>query len=113
MNLTEEGFKLFGRIIYVNFLPILKYLPGLKYIINKLDQNRGEMATFFQDNVEQHRNTFDAGNIRDLVDAYLLEIEKAKAEGRELFQGKNHGEFLLRKYFFPHVEKLENQLFSR
>lgn len=90
MSLTEEGFKLFGSIVYVNFLPILKYLPGLKFVMSKLDQNRGEMANFFQDNVEQHRNTFDATNIRDLVDAYLLEIEKAKDEGRELFQGKNH-----------------------
>lgn len=95
MSLTEEGFKLFGSIVYVNFLPVLKYLPGLKYVMSKLDQNRGEMANFFQDNVEQHRNTFDASNIRDLVDAYLLEIEKAKAEGRELFQGKNHGMFLV------------------
>lgn len=52
------------------------------------------MAGFFQETVDQHRVTFDENNIRDLVDAYLLEIQKAKAEGREalLFQGKNHGE---------------------
>ena len=81
--------------------------------MSKLDQNRGEMADFFQDNVEQHRKTFDAGNIRDLVDAYLLEIEKAKTEGRELFQGKNQGMFFfddLHCTIFMVRRKLENKV---
>ncbi|XP_035736403.1 cytochrome P450 18a1-like [Vespa mandarinia] len=92
MDLIEEGFKLFGSIAAVNFIPIMRYLPCLQKVQNKISQNRAEMADFFQETVDQHRVTFDENNIRDLVDAYLLEIQKAKAEGREalLFQGKNH-----------------------
>ncbi|XP_034945934.1 cytochrome P450 18a1 [Chelonus insularis] len=92
MALIEEGFKLFGSIVAVNFIPIMRYLPCLRKIRNKISRNRKEMAAFFQETVDEHRSTFDSKNVRDLVDAYLVEIEKAKAEGREatLFQGKNH-----------------------
>ncbi|XP_015118416.1 cytochrome P450 18a1 [Diachasma alloeum] len=92
MDLLDEGFKLFGSIYCVNFIPIMKYLPGLRKIRDKIAKNRTEMAEFFQETVDEHRATFDEKNIRDLVDSYLLEIERAKAEGRDaaLFQGKNH-----------------------
>ncbi|XP_011499351.1 PREDICTED: cytochrome P450 18a1 isoform X1 [Ceratosolen solmsi marchali] len=92
MNLIDEGFQLFGRLSFVNYIPMFRYLPWLQSVKTKLTANREEMADFFQETVDQHKATFDKSNIRDLVDAYLLEIEKAKAEGREdkLFQGKNH-----------------------
>ncbi|XP_031367129.1 cytochrome P450 18a1 isoform X2 [Apis dorsata] len=92
MDLIEEGFKLFGSMAAVNFIPVMRYLPCLQKVRNKLAENRAEMAGFFQETVDQHRATFDEGTMRDLVDAYLLEIEKAKGEGRAtaLFQGKNH-----------------------
>jgi len=51
------------------------------------------MGEFFQETVDDHRTSFDPENIRDLVDTYLVEIEKAKVEGRDsqLYEGKNHG----------------------
>nr|CAD7586451.1 unnamed protein product [Timema genevievae] len=54
--------------------------------------NRCEMAEFFQETVDTHRTTFDPSNIRDLIDTYLLEIQRAKEEGRDeqLFEGKDH-----------------------
>ncbi|KAJ8676568.1 hypothetical protein QAD02_012355 [Eretmocerus hayati] len=92
MDLIEEGFRLFGRLSFVNYIPIFRYLPWLQSVKTKLSENREEMADFFQETVDQHKATFEEGNIRDLVDAYLLEIQKAKAEGRaeKLFHGKNH-----------------------
>ncbi|CAL7950805.1 unnamed protein product [Xylocopa violacea] len=92
MDLIEEGFKLFGSMAAVNFIPVMRYLPCLQKVRNKISENRAEMADFFQEAVDQHRATFNESTVRDLVDAYLLEIEKAKGEGRAtmLFQGKNH-----------------------
>lgn len=54
------------------------------------------MAGFFREIVEEHKQSFDPSNIRDVVDSYLLEIETAKAEGREesLFEGKDPGKSL-------------------
>nr|CAD7258396.1 unnamed protein product [Timema shepardi] len=92
MDLIEEGFKLFGSIASVNFIPLMRYLPGLQETRKKLAQNRCEMAEFFQETVDNHRTTFDPSNIRDLIDTYLLEIQRAKEEGcdEQLFEGKDH-----------------------
>jgi 26-hydroxylase len=55
------------------------------------------MAQFFQETIDNHRATFDPSNIRDLIDTYLAEIQRAKEEGRgeALFEGKDHGEIKL------------------
>lgn len=120
MDLIDEGFRLFGTLAPVNFIPILRHLPWLQETRTKLNQvgvppastrrvltraksplanltvllsqNRQEMADFFQETVEDHRASFDPSNMRDLVDTYLLEIQKAREEGRDgaLFEGKNH-----------------------
>jgi non-homologous end joining protein Ku len=52
------------------------------------------MGKFFQETIDNHRATFDPSNIRDLVDMYLAEIQRAKEEGtgEALFEGKDHGE---------------------
>lgn len=58
-------------------------------------KNREEMFAFYQTLIDEHRETLDFNNSRDLIDVYLVEIEKAKTEGRagELFEGRNHGKF--------------------
>lgn len=91
--LIEEGMRLFGEILLVDYLPAIQYLPGTINAKNKIKQNRLEMFDFYRKVIDEHRNTFDANNVRDLVDMYLSEIETAKEEGRdaELFEGKDHG----------------------
>jgi 26-hydroxylase len=51
------------------------------------------MAQFFQETIDNHRATFDPSNIRDLIDTYLAEIQRAKEEdrGEALFEGMDHG----------------------
>lgn len=51
------------------------------------------MAQFLQETIDEHRKSFDPSNLRDLLDTYLNEIQKATEEGTEhnLFEGKDHG----------------------
>lgn len=93
--LIEEGMRLFGEIHMIDYIPSVQYLPGKSNTKQKIAQNREEMFQFYKEVIEDHRNTFDSSNIRDLVDTYLAEIITAKEEGREgeLFEGKDHGEF--------------------
>lgn len=51
------------------------------------------MFSFYQTLIDEHRETLDVNNARDLIDVYLIEIENAKTEGREgeLFEGRDHG----------------------
>ncbi|XP_050304879.1 cytochrome P450 18a1 [Anthonomus grandis grandis] len=91
MELIEEGFKLFGSLEYVFFIPILRYLPGNSKTFQKIAKNREEMAEFFQELIDEHRRTFDPSNLRDLLDTYLDAIQKAHedGEGDQLFEGKD------------------------
>lgn len=36
MDLIEEGFRLFGSIAFVNFVPAFRYLPGLQATRKKI-----------------------------------------------------------------------------
>ncbi|KAH8314788.1 hypothetical protein KR074_010792 [Drosophila pseudoananassae] len=95
--LIEEGMRLFGEIHTVDYIPTMQCFPSISTAKNKIAQNRAEMQRFYQDVIDDHKKSFDPQNVRDLVDFYLCEIEKAKAEGTdaELFDGKNHEEQLV------------------
>ncbi|KAJ8917683.1 hypothetical protein NQ315_005130 [Exocentrus adspersus] len=92
MDLIDEGFKLFGSLEAALFIPILKYLPGHSTTRQKIAKNREEMAQFLQETIDDHKKTFDPSHLRDLLDTYLYEIQKANEEGtgHHLFEGKDH-----------------------
>lgn len=75
----------------------LQYLPGKALVQEKVAKNREEMFAFYQTLIDEHRETLDINNARDLIDVYLIEIEKAKMEGRDgdLFDGRDHGKYFL------------------
>ncbi|KAI8435148.1 hypothetical protein MSG28_003523 [Choristoneura fumiferana] len=91
-NLIEEGMRLFGEIHYGEYIPLYNYLPGKARAQIKVMKNRDEMFGFYQTLIDEHRETLDLENARDLIDVYLIEIEKAKLEGKagELFEGRDH-----------------------
>lgn len=57
------------------------------------------MAQFLQETIDEHRKSFDPSHLRDLLDTYLNEIQKATEEGTGdyLFEGKDHGKSDLSK----------------
>ncbi|CAB3242029.1 unnamed protein product [Arctia plantaginis] len=91
-NLIEEGMRLFGEVHYGEYIPLYNYLPGKAEAQEKVAKNREEMFAFYQTLIDEHRETLDVDKVRDLIDVYLVEIEKAEAEGRaeELFEGRDH-----------------------
>lgn len=72
------------------------------------------MFDFYQTLIDEHRETLDMDNSRDLIDVYLIEIEKAKTEGRagELFEGRDHGKQIDIGYtiFLKLINNFENML---
>nr|CAH7768007.1 unnamed protein product [Callosobruchus chinensis] len=92
MNLIDEGFKLFGSLEAALFIPFLRHLPGYATTLQKFAKNREEMAKFLQETIDEHKKTFNPEHLRDLLDTYLYEIQKANAEGNghDLFGGRDH-----------------------
>jgi 26-hydroxylase len=95
--LIEEGMRLFGEIVTVDYIPTVQYIPTKLKAKNKIAKNRAEMFEFYREVIDDHKATFDPNNIRDLVDTYIAEIETAKQEGRSelLFEGKDHDQQIM------------------
>lgn len=89
MTLFDEGFRLFVTTGSLAFFPIMQYIPGVANTIKEITTCRSEMLEFVRFIVDDHKERFDKDSPRDLVDAYLLEIETAKNEGtlEEVFEG--------------------------
>lgn len=83
LELIDEGFKLFTVAMPVNFIPIFRYIPGVNYAYQKIKSNREETSEFFKKIADEHRQTLDPENIRDIVDAYLVQQDEALAEGKK------------------------------
>ena len=85
LNLMEEGFKLFTLAAPVNFFPFLRFVPGVNYAYKKIIQNRTETSSYFKKIVDEHRNTLDGTQVRDFVNAYLVQEQKIKASNQRSY----------------------------
>lgn len=89
MTLFDEGFRLFTTTGSLAFFPIMQYIPSINTTIKDITTCRNEMLEFVRFIVEDHKKRFVKESPRDLVDAYLLEIETASEAGNleEVFDG--------------------------
>ena len=76
----DEGFRLFTQTGAMMYLPFLKHFPGVKRSIQQIKQNRNEMVAFVKKIINQHKETLDHSNPKDLIDSYLIIIEKIKSD---------------------------------
>lgn len=91
LNLIEEGFTLLLGATYCNVYKSLKYLPYWNRPYRKIKKNHAETSSYFERIVKEHEKTFDENNIRDIVDAFLVQMIKCKAENRKCyFDSKYH-----------------------
>ena len=98
MKLHDEGFKLFVRADIANYIPCLSYLSSFKIAFEKLKDNHAQSSQMLRDIILERRKTFDPNHIKDILDSYLLEEHRAHDEGRNVYNGKDFGEFY--KAFF-------------
>lgn len=91
MYLFDEGFRLFLATGATAYIPIMKHLPKIKNTVQEIQACRDEMLTFVQYIIEEHKEALDSSKPRDLVDSYLLEMEKAKEVGNvdQVFTGRD------------------------
>ncbi|XKL68421.1 hypothetical protein PGB90_003912 [Kerria lacca] len=88
----DEGFRLFGGIVFLNYFPFLRRFPYFVKELNKIKENKEQTHQFFQNIIDDHKKTFKSTNTRDVLDFYLLEIQRAELTGnsQNLFEGKDH-----------------------
>ncbi len=72
-----------GQITFtsiVNFLPFLYKLP----MYDKHRSNVAKIRAFIEGVVEEHKNSFDRSDMRDILDMYIEEIARQKEEGSKV-----------------------------
>ncbi|KAG8187878.1 hypothetical protein JTE90_002423 [Oedothorax gibbosus] len=76
----EETTRVIGRNSYKSFFPWMRHVP---YFSKLKDIEKGKMAAeetknIFRKKLMQHEETLDPNNIRDYMDAYLVEMKSRK-----------------------------------
>ncbi|CAC5414442.1 unnamed protein product [Mytilus coruscus] len=59
----------------VNFMPWLANLPGDLFGVKADTLKLDKLIDYFRNEIQEHKNTFDEGNIRDFIDVYLKEMK--------------------------------------
>lgn len=134
MKNFEQGFKLYGETGGVDFIWVLKALPGIRSATKKLHRNRKVMLEFMKSVVQEHRDYIFASRLaiaeeqnttvdkvpikavptRDLIDAYLQEIDAPNFDKEKMFPGKDVEEQLqqtILDLFSAGVETLKTSIY--
>uniref|UniRef100_A0A8C5QB25 Cytochrome P450 n=1 Tax=Leptobrachium leishanense TaxID=445787 RepID=A0A8C5QB25_9ANUR len=84
----EDSLKAESSVLaqVANAVPWLTYIPGFA---QKIFAPQIRMLKFLEDIIHKHQETWDPGYIRDFVDAFMLEMEKAKGDKDTSFNKKN------------------------
>nr|XP_008542926.1 PREDICTED: cytochrome P450 2B4-like [Equus przewalskii] len=76
----------FSPQVFQLFSDFLKHFPGTH---RQVYRNLMEINTFIGRSVEEHRKTLDPSNPRDLIDTYLLRMDKEKSDPNTEFHQQN------------------------
>ena len=64
------------------FLPFLaKMFPNLEASVEGCKGEPGDIRHFLNETIQHHKETLDANNIRDFIDAYLIKMKVIKNMG--------------------------------
>ncbi|XP_038059763.1 cytochrome P450 2J6-like [Patiria miniata] len=86
LSLLGRNFKLLGAGAAVNFFPALRYLPFVS--IDEIIANFEEIRMFITTIIDNHRANFDADDVKDFTDSFLMEIKRNEAKDAS---GVKHG----------------------
>ncbi|XP_069483781.1 cytochrome P450 2B4-like [Ambystoma mexicanum] len=88
LDLISKNIRLTGSMsaLMVNLCPFLRHFPGPH---QQIKNNATQVFKFIDKAVQEHRQTLDAENPRDYIDAYLLEMEKQNSNPDSTFSSEN------------------------
>ncbi|XP_066275013.1 steroid 17-alpha-hydroxylase/17,20 lyase-like isoform X2 [Branchiostoma lanceolatum] len=79
MKVSKDAAEVFGQGTLADVYPSLRYLP--LPTITAVKKMTGEFFGIFQRHLEQHKETFDPSNLRDITDHMIKAQKDAEEEG--------------------------------
>lgn len=86
--LLNENFRLNSVNGAIRQLPWLRYLPGDFFSIKKFHRNGDQIKEFANDQIAEHRESFDENNPRDFIDAFIQQ-QKKYGQDHPIFEDNN------------------------
>ena len=72
----------------VNLFPILRFVPGDVFRVQECTDQNHMVREGIQKYIDEHNATLNEDDVRDFIDAYLLDIKHHKHGKYTLFMGK-------------------------
>lgn len=85
MHVLDENMARMGPALAI--FPFLRYIPGDPFQFKVVLKNLETYRAFFKEFIDEHKETFDENNIRDYIDAFLVEMNLHKEEPDNTFTG--------------------------
>ena len=76
-NMKDVG----GDTTILNFVPILRFLPGDLFHLKRVDRNAVVVDAFCKDMYDEHVKDYDEDSVKDFIHAYVREMKKKEALG--------------------------------
>ncbi|XP_010870782.1 cytochrome P450 2C31 isoform X3 [Esox lucius] len=88
LDIINENIFLTGSALgqIFNLFPFIKHFPGPH---QRIQQNASELTGFISEEAREHRKTLDKDNLRDFIDAYLVQMEKQESIPNSTFFEEN------------------------
>ncbi|XP_072552329.1 cytochrome P450 2B4-like [Salminus brasiliensis] len=88
LEILNENIQLAGSSVgrIFSLVPFIKHFPGPH---QKVWKNANSLMNFIHEVVEEHRKTLDPENLRDFIDAYLVEMSKQQSNEDSTFHEEN------------------------
>ncbi|XP_078597942.1 cytochrome P450 2U1-like [Branchiostoma floridae x Branchiostoma japonicum] len=74
-----------GSALLPSLIPILRYIPAVNRNFLKLREVEAYIGTHILEQIQEHEATFDPNDIRDLIDAFLLEKRRRQEDENTTF----------------------------
>ncbi|KAI8494246.1 hypothetical protein Bbelb_280060 [Branchiostoma belcheri] len=73
IKLQNRYFRANASAQALNVYPILRHVPSIRRKLEEVMTCSEEIRSFVMEVIQEHRETFDPNNIRDVIDGFLLE----------------------------------------
>ncbi|XP_035676719.1 cytochrome P450 2D28-like [Branchiostoma floridae] len=70
--------------------PVARVIPSLKKTSERYVNNQRKLMQHIREEITHHKETFDPNDIRDFVDAFLLEAKKREGDEHSTFTEEQH-----------------------
>lgn len=84
LAILNENFQNSSLQGLFQFFPLLRFFPLVRGKVNRILQNANNVLNFMDKKIEECKESFDSNNIRNFIDAYLLELTSADEDSSTL-----------------------------